>query len=303
MPPVTRVAGWQLSLAVCLCLVTGPGLVVAASDSNLSASALASADACGGGAPTVWCSVVVGLGSRESRYREPDPKARVNPLDSELGTLRATHIDVRWLGRFFGPLPVVALQFGASKTQGVSSYRGYLQSGDALTPYTSATRNGYSSTGLRIGTPLSEWSASSKSPFVVVYADLNRQRWRRNLDQYQEVFESRSSGLGVSATFVIPVATQPTLSGIFLEVDGALGRTTGSQISVSQFGFSSRLPERKNMRLAGSLSFRLTTGWSIGAQFTFLRSQFGASNSQGEIEYPGSSSRDRILLATIGYFY
>ena len=303
MPPVARVVGWRLSVAVCLCHAADPGLAIAASVSDLSASASAATESCGGKVPNVWCRVVVGLGSRESRYSEPDPQARVNPLDSELGTLRATQIDVRWLGRFFGPLPVVALQFGANKTQGVSSYRGYLQSGDALTPYTSTTRNAYSSTGLRIGLPISGQNASSKSPFVVLYAELNRQRWRRNLDQYQEVFESKSSGLGASATFFIPVAAQTALSGIFLEVDGALGRSTGSQISASQLGFSSRLPERNNKRLAGSLSFRLTTGWSIGAQYTFFGSQFGASSSPENIGYPGGSSRDRILLATLGYFY
>ena len=300
---VARVAGWRLSLVVCLCHAAVPGFALAGGDSNLSASDSAATDSCGGHVPTVWCSLVVGVGSRKSHYSEPDPQARVNPLDSELGALQATQIDVRWLGRLFGPLPVVALQFEASKTRGDSSYRGYLQSGDALTPYSSTTRNTYSSTGLRIGMPIVGQSAESKSPFVVVYAELNRQHWRRNLDQYQEFFEWKSSMLGINATFIIPVSTQSSRSAIFLEVDGASGRTTGNQVSASQFSFSSRLPDRNSQRLAGALSYRQATGWSIGAQYTFLRSQFGASNGPGSVQYPGSSSRDQTLLATLGYFY
>nr|MDP2190315.1 hypothetical protein [Rhodoferax sp.] len=151
-----------------------PALAAPAEDNKAAAPAL-----------RLWRSLTLSQGSTQPDYREPDPLGRVNPLNSETGSIPTTQATLRWRGQLAQALPELALQAQASYAQGQTDYNGYLQQGLTLTPYRARTGNTLQALSLRVGLPL---NALTRQPWAQAIAPYAEQSWQRNLTQYGETF-------------------------------------------------------------------------------------------------------------------
>lgn len=58
----------------------------------------------------LWRSLTLSHGMTRHHYREPDPLGRVDPLDSETGSIPTTQATLRWRGKLVQALPAFTLQ-------------------------------------------------------------------------------------------------------------------------------------------------------------------------------------------------
>lgn len=70
-------------------------------------------------------------------HREPDPLDRVDPLNSETGSIPTSQATLRCCGKLAQAFPEIAVQAHASYAQGKTDLNGYLQSD----PYSPRTGN------------------------------------------------------------------------------------------------------------------------------------------------------------------
>lgn len=251
----------------------------------------------------LWRSLAVSQGTTRHHYREPDPLGRVSPLDSETGSVPTTQVSLRWRGKVDHALPELALQAQASYVQGQTAYRGYLQQGNTLTPYSARTGNTLQAWSLRGGLPLNAFTRQPWARHIASYAEQSWHHWQRELTQYGETFAWQATTLGVMAVWPLAELGLSQLDRFVLEADLAVGRSRRSHITVSALGFAARLEETRIQSAALALHYEVARTWLIGLRFEAQRSSFGASPIVVGLQYPGAIRSRKSLIASVGYHF
>lgn len=247
-----------------------------------------------------WRNLTLSQGTTRHDYREPDPFGRVNPLNSETGSVPTTELTLRWRGQLAQALPELAMQARASYAQGQTDYNGYLQQGSTLTPYSARTGNTQQAISLRVGLPLNAFTEQPWAQHIAPYAEQSWHRWQRNLTQYGETFDWQTTSVGVMAVWPLAEMGLPQLARFTLEADLATGRSSNTRMAAPTLSFFADLSETGEQRAALALHYTVTSTWTLGLRYTTQRSNFGASASVGGLQFPGASYNSQGWLASVG---
>lgn len=247
----------------------------------------------------LWRSLTLSQGTTLQDYREPDPLGRVDPLDSETGSIPTTQLTLRWRSQLAPALPELVMQAHAGYAQGKTAYSGYLQQGGTLTPYNANTGNTLHTVRLRVGLPLSVLTQQPWAQHIAPYAEQSWHRWQRNLTQYGESFSWQTNSLGVMGIWPLPELSLPQLARFTLEADVAVGRTRGLSMSAPALGFSADLGEANDKSAALALHYAITPRWLLGLRYTAHRRNFGASASVGGLQFPGANYNSQGWLVSL----
>ena len=248
----------------------------------------------------LWRNVTLSQGITKQDYREIDPLGRVNPFDSEIGSIPTTQATLRWRGQLASSLPELVLQANVSYGQGDTAYSGYLQQGVTLTPYNASTGNTLQTSSLRVGFPLNNLTQQPWARHIAPYAEQIWHRWQRNMAQYGETFDWQTSTLGVMSLWPLAALGMPQLTRLTLEADVALGRTRRPSMSAPTLNFATDFGEENSQSAALALHYAVTSTWTIGLRYTTQRSNFGASASVGGLQFPGASYNSQGWLISFG---
>lgn len=254
-------------------------------------------------AANLWRSMSLSYGTARHHYREPDPLGRVDPLDSETGSIPTTQATLRWRGKLAQALPEIAVQAQASYAQGQTDYNGYLQSGMTLTPYSARTGNTLRTYNLRVGLPLNAFTRQHWGQHIAPYAEQSWRHWQRNLTQYGETFTWQTTSLGVMALWPLADFGLSQLSRFTLEADVSTGRTRNPHMAAPALGFAADLGSASTSSAALALHYAATPTWLLGLRYEAQRMSFGASHTVAGLQYPGSSNNEKILAASLGYHF
>ncbi len=301
----TKKSTWPSVLVVCL---TAYASQLWAMDESPSGGAVELADENEAIAPAahLWRSLALSYGSTRHHYREPDPLGRVDPLDSETGSIPTTQATLRWRGKLAQALPEIAVQAQASYAQGQTDYNGYLQSGMTLTPYSARTGNTLRAYNLRVGLPLNAFTRQPQgqnnwAQHIAPYAEQSWHHWQRNLTQYGETFTWQTTSLGVMALWPLVDLGLPQFSRFTLEADLSTGRTRNPHMAAPALGFAADLGSASTSSAALALHYEATSTWLLGLRYEAQRMSFGASPIVAGLQYPGSSSNEQSLAVSLGH--
>ena len=250
-----------------------------------------------------WKRLSISQGIARRHYREPDPLSRVDPLDSETGSVPTTEIDLRWRGQLAQALPDLVLQAQARYTHGQTAYSGYLQQGSILTPFTARTGNTLQALSLRVGLPLNALTRLPWAQHIAPYAEQSWHRWQRNLTQYGETFTGQTTTLGVMALWPLAELGLPQFARFTLEADFAVGRSRSLHINAPSLDFATDLPNTEDRSAALGLQYAVTPTWLIGLRYAAHRSSYGASPTVAGLQYPGSHTTRTSWVANLGYHF
>lgn len=256
-------------------------------------------------APAVrlWRSLTLSYGTTRHHYREPDPLGRVDPLDTETGSIPTTQATLRWRGKLARALPEIAVQAQASYAQGQTDYNGYLQQGITLTPYRARTGNTLQAYSLRVGLPLNAFTQQHWAQHIAPYAEQSWHHWQRNLTQYGETFTWQTTSLGVMALWPLADFGLPQFSRYTLEADLAAGRTRNLHIAAPALGFSADLGSTSTHSAALALHYAATSTWLLGLRYEVQRMSFDASPIVAGLQYPGSRNNTQSLAVSLGHHF
>jgi hypothetical protein len=229
----------------------------------------------------------------KSHYREHDT-AGLTPdgvLDTEQGHIRGNGLAVRWQGDTPW-LPVARqglwVEWSYQYLSGQTRYQGYLQKGNALTPYGAKTGNAYSTWQARLGVPL----VGLPAPEQVQYG---QQRWQRNLVQYSEIFRYHWWAAGLLAQWH---PQQAALQNWTVELDASTGRHSHAHIQTPAMDFAASLPTKPIYRFGMSATYQWHPQWSVTGSWQLQRSHSGASAVVNGFQEPTSrSSQQQWQLA------
>ncbi|OFZ68874.1 MAG: hypothetical protein A2V79_06385 [Betaproteobacteria bacterium RBG_16_56_24] len=298
---------WPNVLAMCF---TAYASQVWAVNESSSVGADKSADGNEPVAPSarMWRSLALSYGSTRHHYREPDPFARVDPLDSETGSIPTTQATLRWRGKLAQALPEIAVQAQASYAQGQTDYNGYLQSGITLTPYSARTGNTLRAYNLRVGLPLNAFTRQPRgqhnwAQHIAPYAEQSWHHWQRNLTQYGETFTWQTTSLGVMALWPLADLSLPQISRFTLEADLSTGRTHNPHMAAPALGFAVDLGSASTRNAVLALHYVVTPTWLLGLRYEAQRMSFGASPTVAGLQYPGSNQSSQSIAASMSYQY
>lgn len=251
----------------------------------------------------LWRSLSLSHGMTRHNYREPDPLGRVDPLDSETGSIPTTQATLRWRGKLAQALPEIAVQAQASYAQGQTDYNGYLQSGITLTPYSARTGNTLRAYNLRVGLPLNAFSQQHWAQHIAPYAAQSWHHWQRNLTQYGETFTWQTTSLGVMGLWPLADLGLPKFSRITLEADLSTGRTHNHHMAAPALDFAADLGSASTRSAALALHYAATPTWLLGLRYEEQSMSFGESPTVAGLQYPGSSSNEQSLAVSLGYHF
>lgn len=251
----------------------------------------------------LWRSLTLSYGSTNRHYREPDPLGRVDPLNSETGSIPTTQATLRWRGQLAQALPDIVVQAQASYAQGQTDYNGYLQQGATLTPYSARTGNALHAYNLRVGLPLNAFTHKYSAQHIAPYAEYSWHRWQRNLTQYEESFTWQTTSLGVMALWPLADLGMPQFSRFLLEADLATGRTRNPHMSAPALGFAADLGRASTRSAALALHYAATSTWLLGLRYEARHMSFGASPIVAGLQYPGGNNNEKILTVSIGHLF
>lgn len=254
-------------------------------------------------AASLWRSVSLSYGSTRQHYREPDPLGRVDPLDSETGSIPTTQATLRWRGKPAQALPEFVVQAQATYAQGQTGYNGYLQSGITLTPYSARTGNTLRTYNLRVCLPLNAFTQQLWAQHIAPYAAQSWHHWQRNLTQYGETFTWQTTSLGVMALWPLADLGMTQFSSFTLEADLATGRTSNPHIAAPTLGFAADLGSTNTRSAALALHYAATPTWLLGLRYEEQSMSFGASPTVAGLQYPGSSSNEQSLAVSLDYHF
>lgn len=251
----------------------------------------------------LWRSLTLSYGSTRHHYREPDPLGRVDPLDSETGSIPTTQATLRWRGKLAQALPEIAVQAQASYAQGQTDYNGYLQQGITLTPYRARTGNTLQAYSLRVGLPLNAFTQQNWAQHIAPYAEQSWQHWQRNLTQYGETFTWQTTSLGMMALWPLADLGLPQFSRFTLEADLSTGRTRSPHIAAPALGFAANLGSTNTRRATLALHYATTPAWLLGLRYEEQSMSFGASPTVAGLQYPGSTNKTQSLAVSLSHYF
>jgi hypothetical protein len=248
--------------------------------------------------PTFGRSFTFSQGFTRQDYREPDPLGRVNPLDTETGSIPSIQATMRWNGKLSEAIPEIDLQFQVSHAQGQTDYSGYLQQGSELTLYSARTSNAMRAYSLRFGLPLSTFTRQHLAQHFAPYLEQRLHHWQRNLAQYGESFTWQSTNFGVMARFRL---ADLGLDRFTVEADWSIGRTRNAIMTTPTLGFAAPLGSARTHSAALALHYEVTPTWFFGFRFEELRMRFGGSPTLAGLQYPGSSTNEKSFVGSLTY--
>lgn len=256
-------------------------------------------------APAVrlWRSLTLSFGMTRHHYREPDPLGRVDPLDSETGSIPTTQATLRWRGKLAQALPEIAVQAQVSYAQGQTDYNGYLQQGTTLTPYSARTGNTLQAYNLRVGLPLNAFTRQPWAQHIAPYAEQSWHHWQRNLTQYGETLTWQTTSLGVMALWPLADLGLPQFPRYTLEADLATGRNNNLHMAAPAMGFAADLGSAGTRNAALALHYEASPTWLLGLRYEAQRMSFGASPTAAGLQYPGSSNNEQSLTVSLGHYF
>lgn len=179
------------------------------------------------------------------------------------------------------------LQGKASHVTGATNYQGYLQFGNQLTPFESITDNAMQHLSANIGFALP--ISNSKNIQVIPNISIHHQRWERDLEQYQEVFNQQSMMAGV-------VAQWQVTPKIGLELSTDIGRNIHSQIKVNRFDFKEKLAKKNIWQVGGKASYQLTENLAMIGEANYQVTEYGESNVSNNLHYPSGKAKHTSWL-------
>jgi hypothetical protein len=107
-PEYFKICKWPSILATCLATYACPiGAAEELPSWGLNESAVD--DVTTSPVARMWRSLTLSYGTVRENYREPDPLGRVDPLDSETGSIPITQTTVRWHAELSQNLPAYTL--------------------------------------------------------------------------------------------------------------------------------------------------------------------------------------------------
>jgi len=252
----------------------------------------------------LWRSLTLSQGTTRHDYREPDPFGRVNPLNSETGSVLTTELTLRWRGQLAQALPELAMQARANYAQGQTDYNGYLQQGSTLTPYSARTGNTQQAISLRVGLPLNAFTEQPWAKHIAPYAEQGWHHWQRNLTQYGETFDWQTTTLGVMALWPLADLGLPQFSRFTLKADLATGRSHNTSMAAAPaLGFAADLGSASIGSAAFALHYEVTPSWLLGLRYEAQRMNFGTSLTVAGLQYPGSSNNEQSLAVSLGHHF
>lgn len=254
-------------------------------------------------AARLWRSSALSYGMTRHHYREPDPLGRVDPLDSETGSIPTTQATLRWRGKLSQALPEIAVQAQASYAQGQTGYNGYLQQGTTITPYSARTGNTLQAYNLRVGLPLNAFTQQPWAQHIAPYAEQSWHHWQRNLTQYGETFTWQTTSLGVMALWPLADFGLPKFSRITLEADMATGHTSSPHMTAPALGFAADIGNASTRSAALALHYEATPTWLLGLRYEAQRMSLGSSPTVAGLQYPGSSNSLQSLAVSLGHHF
>jgi hypothetical protein len=225
------------------------------------------------------------VGIVRHNYREYDSSGAApgGVFANETGGIPVGAIEARWQGNLqFFPLWI---QLKAGRAAGQTSYRGFLQQGNALTPYNNArTGNVMLDSSFRLGLPVAIYPRSQ----IVPFANYEWHRWQRDLAQYRETYQHQS----VSAGVLVQLAPAPKW---VLEADASTGHTTYVELAVPTSGFKGRLGNASIKQLGLGADYWLSGRFTVGLRWSQARYRYGASAIINRLQEPDSSTSQKIL--------
>lgn len=251
-------------------------------------------------AARLWRSLTLSHGITRNNYREPDPLGRVDPLDSETGSIPTTQVTLRWRGKMTQAFPELAVQAQASYAQGQTDYNGYLQQGITLTPYSARTGNTMQAYNLRVGLPLNAFTQQHWAQHIAPYAEQSWHHWQRNLTQYGETFTWQTTSIGVMTLWPLADLGLSQFSRFSLEADLATGRNSNLHMAAPALGFAADLDSTSTQSAAVSLHYEVTPTWLIGLRYEAQHINFGASPTVAGLKYPSGRNSTQSLAASLG---
>lgn len=251
----------------------------------------------------LWRSLTLSQGTTHHDYREPDPLGRVNPLNSETGSIPTTEMTLRWRGQLAGALPELVVQAQVGYAQGQTDYNGYLQQGVTLTPYGARTGNTMQALRLRVGLPLNALIEQPWAQHIAPYAEQSWHRWHRNLVQYGETFDWQARTFGLMMVWPLAGSGLPQLTPLNLEVDLATGRSNNSRMAAPTFGFAADLGETDKQNASLTLRYAVTSTWLLGLGYAAQWSKLGPSSNVSGLQFPGAHYKSQGLSVSVGAHY
>ena len=232
-------------------------------------------------------------------YREADTQGLTadGTLDTERGTAPGYSLQVRWQGNLRS-LPLWA-QAGALWAQGQTSYDGYLQNGNILTPYRANTGNTWRSQSVALGLPitLSEGGAWQATPHL----QWTNRHWQRNLVQYSETYRHSSFGPGL----LLQWAPSPRWQ---LEASAAWRKQSPVKVSVPTLGFAAQQSGSTETSVHLAATWQppehwLGGGWQLHTQVEHSRWENGQSPVVNGLQAPPNQNRQTSLGLALGWRY
>jgi hypothetical protein len=237
-----------------------------------------------------------------SHYRERDTTGLTpdGVLNTEQGHIRGNGLAVRWQGATPW-LPVAPrglwVEWSYQHLSGRTRYQGYLQQGNALTPYSAKTGNAYNTWQLRIGVPLTGLPAAEQVQWVP-YLEHGQQRWQRNLVQYSETFRYRWWAAGLLVQWRPPKIQQLTF-----EFDATAGRHSHTLMRVPAMDFAADLPTKPLYHLGASATYQIQSHWGLTAGWQLKRTNSGPSEVIGGFREPPSKSNQQLWLLGLSFYF
>jgi hypothetical protein len=251
----------------------------------------------------LWRTLHVSRGATRYEYREPDPLGRVNPLNSETGSVPTTELTLRWRGQLAQALPELTMQARASSAQGQTDYNGYLQQGITLAPYSARTGNTMQALRLRMGLPLNAFTGQPWAQHIVPYAEQGWHHWQRNLVQYGETFTWQTTSIGVMVLWPLADLGLQQFSRLTLEADLTTGRIRSPHMVAPTLGFAADLDSAGTNSATLALHYKVTSSWLLGLRYEAQRMNFGTSLTVVGLQYPGSGNNEQSLAVSLAYHY
>lgn len=238
----------------------------------------------------------VATGSHRQNYREQDLSGLTadGVLDTEIGNQNVMSIALRWQFER-GWL----LHLNAQHKSGTTHYTGYLQAGNTFTPYSAFSGNRITQYGIDIGYAMnsSTWNFLPERWQIAPLLHYHQHHWQRNLEQYGETYDHRTSAIGALLQYQL----RP---GTVLEVQVMQGQAQPSSIRVPTFGFAATQPggafsewQLAASQDAGSLTgFESLKHWRITVRYTATRYSHAASSVVNGLQAPPNQNSPNSWL-------
>jgi hypothetical protein len=197
-------------------------------------------------------------------------------FDTEKGSIPGFGVQARWQG-LVAEIPIW-LRTGYQRLQGQTDYRGYLQRGDMLIPFTARTGNTFEQFTLTLGLPISLIDPDTQ---LIPFVELAERRWQRNLVDYGETYRTRDISLGLLTQWQ-PVADWT------VEAEAQVGRQIQSRVNVPSLDFAADLDTAYSWQVGLGVRYQVTEYIDVGVSWSHYRVRSKPSDIINGLQAPES---------------